>query len=269
MSYTSVETVRRYLTDRAIPGPVVIDQRLVLRGFELVEFCNGSVEADSLVVKSVRQTRPSRAEVALSGGSAPIGSGPIVSGSVVVATDSSLRTVYAENVDYIVDYTAGRMNLKAGGAIVPSAVVTVWFQPFAVLAEGDDYSLHGDIGCIRRLADGSIADGETVWLDYEARQASFDEDLVASAVAEANGTIENEIDPSGDFGADPRLQAAATARALAIIGRAAAMRALTLHGDEGTAAAWLKLVDSFTARSDEHLTRFHPAASGPSSPTHS
>lgn len=269
MSYTSVEMVGEFLSDRSLPGPTVMDERLTLHGIEFVEFCSGPIEADSLLVKSVQQVRQTRQEVALSGGSASLGVGHIIPGSVAVASDSSLATVYTENVDYVIDYKAGSIAAKDGGAIAPSATLTVWHREFTAYSEGIDYDLDAGGGRMRRRAGGSIADGETVWLDYETRRASFDEGLIAAAVAEANGTIAREIDSSGDFGADPGLQAAATCRALAVIGRAAAMRALTVQGDDRVCEAWLKLVESFAAKASEHLAAFRPAASGPSSPAHS
>lgn len=268
MSYTSVDMVRRYLSDSAYPGPAVTDQRLVLEGVEYISFCNGPVDGDSVVVKSIRQTRPGRVAVSVGEGSVSFHDGPLVPGTVVVASDTSLGTVYVENVDYIVDYAAGYLHLHPEGTIAPSAEVVVWYLPFTVFDEGVDYSLDSLKGCLRRFSDGAVADGEAVLLDYSSTQVSWDDELIAAAVAEANGTIEREIDPSGDFGADPGLQAAATYRALAIVGRAAGMRALTVQSDDGVAVAWLKLVDAFSERADEHLARFHPAASGPSSPTH-
>jgi hypothetical protein len=269
MSYTSVDMVRRYLSDSAYPGPSVTDQRLVLEGVEYISFCNGPVDGDSVVVKSIRQTRPARVAVSVGEGSVSFHGGPVVPGTIVAASDSSLGTVYVENVDYIVDYAAGDLHLKPDGSIAPSAEVVIWYLPFTIFYEGVDYSLDSLKGRLRRFSDGAIADGEAVLLDHSSTHVSWDDDLIGAAVAEANGTVEREIDPSGDFGADPGLQAAATYRALAIVGRAAAMRALSVNKDDRAAVAWLKLVDAFSERADEHLARFHPAASGPSGPTHS
>jgi len=267
MSYTSAEQVRHHLV---IPFPIedqVIDQPVTMSGSDYVRFYGGAVDADSLRVKSIRSRKPTRATVNIGNGSSVITANTIVPGSVVVASDSSLGTVYVENVDYIVDYGSGSLAVKAGGALSSDHQVTVWFLPYALYEATSDYSLDATHGQIKRLTGGDIAAGETAWLDYRPVYVSIADEIVENAVTMANGMIEGEVDPEGQYEADSTLSAAATYRALEIVCRAAASRELASQsGADKVAAGWMKLSDDYATRSDLLLRNFRPPFSGPRAP---
>jgi hypothetical protein len=145
---------------------------------------------------------------------------------------------------------------------------TVWFEPYLLYQESSDYVVDLDRAELRRLSSGEIGDGESVYLDYAPLYAPFSDDLLNAAITEANGLVEREIDPTGLFGADPTLVAAALGRALEIICRAAATRELASgRGLEKIALSWLKLAEDHSARADHLLRSFRPPLSGPSLPT--
>lgn len=270
MSYTSVEQVRQHLI---VPYPIedqVTEQPVTLPDTAYVRFFGGGVDASSVRVKAVRTTTPSRVTTALAGGSATIASGMIVPDSVVVASDSSLGTVYVENVDYIVDYGSGRLSIKAGGRLVSGQTVTVWHLPYALYESGHDYAVDAVGGQIRRLVGGTIAAGETVRLDYRPVFVSVADELLVNAVALANGMVQTEVDADREFEANPSLSTAATYRALEIVCRAAASRELASgNGGDKVASVWMKLADDYSIRSDKLLSAFRPPVTSPRNPQRS
>jgi hypothetical protein len=268
VSYTTIEQVRCYLNSNTPLADRVRDQAVTPVGTSSSRFFGGAVDKETFVVKAIRDIQPTRKLLTLNAGSNQLSSVPIVRGSVVVASDSSLGTIYTENVDYVIDYDSGSIELRSGGSLEIGQTVTAWYQPYIVFAEGVDYQLDSARSEIRRLASGGIASGETVYLDYSPLYQDFTDELLANAVNEANGLIEREVDPAGDFGADPRLASAATCRALESICRASAMRVLSSRPDDDRAAlAWIKLADNFALRAEQLIKSFRPPVIGPATPT--
>ncbi len=268
MAYTNVELLRHTLTTPVPIQEKVTDQAVIL-GSDYVTFFNGPVEHASVTVKSIQSTSPVRTTLTLTHQRTSIVAAPLVRGSVVVASDSSLGSLYTENVDYIVDYTEGDVLIKEGGSLALGQTVTVWYVAYITYQEGSDYLLDATNGRLKRTAGGDIAVGETVWLDYQPVYASIDEELLTKAVTEANGLIEREVDPDGQFGADPTLQASATYRALEIVCHAAAARELSsLRGEDRTALAWIRLAEKYAARSERLLRSFRAPYANPNAPTH-
>ncbi len=270
MSYTNVDLVRHHLVSAFPAQDKVLDQSVILEGSDYVTFFNGAVEQSSLTVKSLQSNTQTRATVTLNSERTSVDSMPLVRGSVVVASDSSLGTIYVENIDFIIDYTLAELLIKSGGALSAGQTVPVWYQNYLLYTVGSDYQLDADRGQIKRLSGGGIASGETVYLDYSPVFKSFNDEILNNAVLEANGLIEKEVDPNGQFGADPVLQACATYRALEIICRAAAARELSsLRGEDRTALAWMKLAEMYAVKSDQLLRSFRPPLDGPTTPVHS
>lgn len=269
MSYTNVDLVRHYLVAPFPAQETIYDQAVILES-GYVTFFNGPVEQSSTLVKSLQSNTPTRTSVTLNSQTTPLGASPLARGSVVVASDSSLGTVYVENVDYVIDYSQGKLLIKEGGDLNAGQSVTVWFQKYFVYSPDSDYQLDADSGRIKRLGGGDIASCETVYLDYAPLYKSFNDEILARAVLEANGVVEREVDPEGQFGADPVLQAGATYRALEIICRASAARELSsLRGEDRTALAWIKLAEVYASRSEQLLRSFHPPFEGPTAPVYS
>jgi len=270
MSYTNVELVRHHL-DLSFPiQSKVYDQAVVLTGYDYVTFFGGTVDENLVVVKAARNAELTRSTVTFTGTIAVITASPVVPGSVLIASNSSLGMVYVEGKDYVVDYAGGRVILKSGGAITVGQTVSVWYQQYHVYSAGSDYVLDSSNGAVRRSASGDIGDGETVYLDYMPTFSSYKEELLANAVVEANALVERAVDPDRQFGADPALEGAATYRALEIICRASAARELSkLKGSDKAALAWMKLGDCFGLRSEELLAGFRPPYNGPAIPARS
>jgi hypothetical protein len=267
VSYTTVEQVQSYLDSNAPIAERVRDQPVTLLGTTPVRFFGGAVDGASFVAKGIRDVELARTLVTLVAGPNQLSAAPIQRGSVVAASDSSLGTVYIENADFVVDYDAGTIEIRPGGSLEIGRTIVVWYRPCLLFLEGVDYLLDLARSEIRRVSSGRIASGETICLDYSPLFKDFTDELLTGAVNEANGLIEREVDPAGDFGADPRLSGAATCLALDNICRAAAMRVLASRPDDDRAAlAWLKLSDSFAARAEQLVKSFRPPIIGPASP---
>jgi len=270
MSYTTVERLRSYLTANYAIAERVVDLPVTPRDSQPVRFWGCALETTSLRVKSLQAPEPVRRPVTLTAEGNVLTTSPITRGSVVAASDSSLGTVYIENRDYIVDYDGSIFHRKAGGSLLIGDTIVVWHVPMRTYVEGEDYSIDYEKAELRRLGGGGIASGETVYLDFVPVFAGFDDNLLASAVNEANGLIECEIDPDRQFGADASLNAAATCKALEIVCHSAASRELsTGRGMDRIALAWLKLAEGYKERGLTLLSSFRPPAAGPSRPTHS
>lgn len=270
MSYAAIEQVRAHLVDNRPMSDVVYNQTIIFADNKWVRFFAGAVDADSIVIKGRRARTPVRTSVTLAAAPVSIGATHLESGTVVVASDSSLGTVFTENVDFTVDYTKGEIAVREGGGLSVGDTITLWYTPFEPFVGGTDFQLDADHGSVRRLVSGRIAPGETALIDYRPVHASFSDAIVETAVSEANAVIERTVDPKREFGADPTLALAATYRALAIICRTAASRALSApSGSDRIAIAWMKLAEDYSTRSESFLNEFRPAAGGPHEPVHS
>ena len=267
MSYTNTELIKRFF---AVSYPVrdgYTDQMLVFDTDDDIMFYNGAVESSSLLVKSIQANESSQKSLILQEQDNVIDDNPLVRGSVTVASDSLQTVKYIENVDYIIDYQNGMLNIKEGGSLTAGQSVEVWFTKYELYVSGEDYQVDFDNGTIRRLAGGNIASKETVYLDYESVENLISDDMLKQAVIEGNSLIEAEIDPENQFGADPVLQMAATYRALEIVSHTAAARELSFRREgNDVALAWLELADKFANRSEVLLRSFHPPYDGPTSP---
>jgi len=270
MSYTSIDQVRNRLTAAYPTGETIEDQMHQFSSDEFTAFFGGGVDEGSLRVKTIQSNTRIRANLMLSTTTTSIASAPLVRGSVVVASDSSLGQVYTENVDYVVSYPDGDLIIKSGGGLSIDQTVTVWYLNYALYALNTDYQLKPERGEIKRLSGGGIAAEETVRLDYSPLWESFTDEVLTNAVVEANGLVEKMIDPNGQFGADPVLQTAATYLALESICRTAAVRDLSGRAsNDRTALAWMKLSEQYRIRADELLQSFSPPQTGPAAPVHS
>ena len=270
MSYTSIQQVRYHL---ALPAPVsdrITDQPVTLKDDSFTAFHGGAIETASVVVKSVHSGELSRISATPENGALSFSAGPVVVGSVVVASDSSLGTIFIENIDYVIDHASGGLTFKNGGRLVNGTPLAVWYLPYTTYLVGSDYQLREDRGEIRRLAGGDIAAGETVLVDFSPVYFSLTEEIISHAVVLANRMVENEVDNERQFEADPMLGAAATFQALETVCRAAAGHELAgSRGSDRTATVWIKLADDYAARSETLLKAFRPPFDSPRSPVSS
>lgn len=267
MSYTSIEQVRSHLIADFGSVEAVISEPFGVNGNDYEAFFSGAVREGSFKVKTVKQSERSLASHTLSADGNSLAANGVVIGSVTVASDSSLGTIYTENIDYAVNHSAGTIQVKSGGALAVNDSVVVWYCPYQLYIEGIDYRVNYNQSELARITNGGIADGETVYLNFSPEMSQFTEELIGTGVRDANALIEAEIDPNREFGADPVLVSAATYRALEIICRAAAARELaSRRGMHQTANGWLNLGETYSALAERWLKSFRPPAKSPASP---
>jgi len=270
MSYTNTELVRHHLATEFPIRDQVYDQIVVFNSDDYISFFSGAVDESLLIVKSIQTNESEQKKIILGSGANAVDSFPLQRGSVVVASDSSLGTIYTENIDYIIDYNDSQLYIKDDGDLASGDTITVWFRKYVLYVNNTDFQVDDENGKIRRMSGGDIAINETVLIDYTPVYKSHTEEVLNNAVLEANSLIENEIDPDQIYGADPVLQAAATYRALEIICQTAAARELSsLRGEDKSALVWMKLADVFAERSDKFMRSFRPPIDGPNKPIHS
>jgi hypothetical protein len=173
----------------------------------------------------------------------------IVPASLVTAFDESLQTVFAEEKDYRVNETQGKIARVPGTSISNAIPVVVWYDYFTAFDEGDDYFLNTGKGTVTRASGSAIPDGATVLVDYTVAEGNADDQLIDAAILEAEDMIvrclrEGYNESSLDYG----LHSGATYLALSIVARG--MAALTLTRNRGTDAAsrakeWQSLSDNW------------------------
>jgi hypothetical protein len=267
MPYTTIEQVRSHLVTNAPLSRRVYDQAVLIDSNDPIPFFDGSIAAGTFVVKGIR-THTHVLQNATVAPSVGFSGSPVVPGSVVAANDSSLGLIYAESVDYVIDYAAGKLTPISTGSLVSGAGLTIWYLPYTVYVDVSDYHANLERGEIRRSTSGDIAIGETVFFDYSPVHLSIADSMALAAVTTANGLVERAVDPAGQFEADPMLGLAATYKALEILCRAAAARDLSfVPGQDRSARAWMQLAADYAARADSLLASFRPPIAPLAAPT--
>ncbi len=267
MSYTTIEKIRSYLAPSTAVAERIYDLLLTIRSNEYITFFGGAVDSDSIRVKSLQTNDPVRKEIQFVDGSVSFSTTEIVRGSVVVASDSSLGTIYVENDDYIIDYENGTVTVKSASSIGATATCTIWYCPYHLYQVGNDYQIDFSYGKIKALSGGTIALNESVLIDFTPCFETFDDSLLGYAVTLANSLIERQIDPDQEFENDPALESAATYSALEIVCRAVVSRELVRsNANDKTASIWIKLADHYQKRTNELIRSFVPPTNSPAAP---
>ena len=268
MLYTSVEKVKQHLVSVFPIQERVTDHPAVLTGIDFITFFGGAIDDSTFVAKSVQSNELKRAVITLGIAATALPDSLLIRGTVVVASDSSVGTIYVENQDYIIDYSSGSISTKSGGALSAGQLVFVWYGNYVRYDDGSDFVVSAFDGRIRRTPNSGIASGETVYLDYSPIIDTYNDVIIQNAVDESNSLIEKTIDPDQQFGLEPWIQIAANYRAVETVSRASAARELSSQrGAYNVALAWLKLADEYARRADELIASFRPPVSGPSAPT--
>lgn len=270
MSYTNADLVRSHISfDESATG-LRLDHPVVFSDQEWINLPGRKLVENSIVVKAIKHYSPVFEDVMVVNGTVTLSNEHLTSNSVTVASNSSLGTIYRENIDYSVDSANGIIKSIDGGAIPFDGRVAVWYYHYSIYIEGSDYSIDYTAGMIRRLGGGNIQAGQTVLVDYELSMSRIDDELINEAVSEANAIVEKQVDPHRQFGADAALQAAATYFAVSLVCRmAAAGDLITAANGHQAASAWLVIAESYRSDYDSFLKSFRVQAGRLSRPVHS
>ena len=246
MSLTNITQVRNHLYRLNLGEGSIRNQSIRLVALQYATLPHSRIVQGSESVKSPGTDTPVSDRLTLGSLPVSLNQKPVISGTVVCASDDSLTTIFQENVDYAVDYANGTINRIDGGEIVSGAAVTLWYEYYRIYQKDVDYTIDYDRGRIRRLAGGAIEDGQELLVDYGLGDTEFTDTEIAQCIAEAEAEITRLIDPVWQESADPALAAAGTFLALSHLCRDSA--AITSAGISGTGTAssvWISLSQSY------------------------
>jgi len=226
MPFTNAQLVHKHLIEHSAVGQTVENFPLKLAGTSPVKLPGAPVLAGSDKVKGKEDETPKQETVLLTLAGVLLTSADLIPESVACASDSSLGTVYVEQVDFAVDYPAGKIRRLVGGALTADATVVVWYVPFKIYARGTDYKIDYGKGEITRLATGIIEDGQTVYADFKLDPAFLGQEVIENAVAEAETQVVLLIDPAHLDSSDPGLSAGATYLAVSILAQVKSLESM-------------------------------------------
>ncbi len=194
MSFTNIELVRKHLQESIRVSGEVENYLLKLSGTETVRLPNAGLVDDSEIIKGKTQVTPHRESFVLADVAHSLTRSELTPESVVLAKDDSLSEIYAENIDYTVDYSDGKITRIATGAIESGQSVTAWYGAFTVYTRQTDYQVSYRDGELTRIESGSIGDGQLLWIDYRIESSVFSDDAIFNAIVEASAQLDCQID---------------------------------------------------------------------------
>ncbi|MBU1881042.1 hypothetical protein KKA08_03345 [bacterium] len=262
MSWTTLATIRKHLSDAEVASTTIENQEQVLIGTDQVQLLHKSLTTASEEVKSIDLASPhSAGGLSLSGVSwLNLAHANLVPETVVVAADQALETVYVEGSDYVVDYENGKIKRVSGSSIPDETTSYIWYFYFTIHTKDTDYEIDYSGGKLNRIAIGAIPDGATVFVDYTTSAGTVTDDLINQAITEAEDKILARLQE--DYSAsstDQGLKTGATELSLTIVCNAKAMdMMLKLPSDEsdGAARQWAELSRRYERQAWKTLDRF-------------
>lgn len=270
MSYTNVDLIKNHINFEDIPAGWKRNYSIVFAGTDWVVLPGFKVVSGSVTVKTIKNYNPETETIVLGSSAVSLAKSKLADGSVTVASDSSIGTIFKENVDYYIDYDNGVITRLNDGAIPDTTSLTVWYYYYDIYSEDTDYQVDYQNGKVKRNGNGDINDSQTVLVDYELSTGQVGNEALAEAVTEANAIIEKQVDPDGSFGADLTLQTAATYLAVSLVCRIAAINELKFNQlGRQNASSWLALSESYRDDYKKLLEIFRPETARLNKPTHS
>ncbi len=269
MPFTNIETIRQYLAQVGEARDTFTDVSVQLLAASPSALLHANLRQGTVKVKGKEIGTPRFENLALTSQPVTLANRDLIPDSVVVASDSSLGTIYTENVDYHVDHADGKLARITAGSIPSDTSVAVWYYAYRVYTEGVDYSVNHEKGTLRRINAGVIEDGQSVFVDYQTQSGGTDDSLIASAITAADDLLLKLIDPSYQDAGDQSLITAETYLALAFLcrGKAAAALESVGVGAAEIARGWRELADKYHADGLQLAARFAGPRGGLNTPT--
>lgn len=261
MPFTSPDLVRAHIANANFGDADVRNAPLILSGTSPSALPHAGLKDGSVTVKAQRSNDPVRLNETLGDGWIILSHAQLIEDSVVVASDSSLSTIYIENLDYIVDYAGGRIKRIDTGTIFDGQTVVVWYAHYHVYTEGDDFTISLASGQITRRSNGDIADGQQVLVDYTVALGAVSDDLIEQAIAESGEAVLTLVSESHHDSPAPGLVIGATHMAVAQLARMRAASVLadtTINSSIARAASqtWLEIAAQYDRSAHTFLARF-------------
>lgn len=263
MSYTTIDIVKKHLLENQLIAGRIEDEPLKLTIDAESKLKYPPVSEGSEKVKAREQFKPEyqRSSFAQED-EVDLNKNNLVRDSVVVATDSSLGTIFQENIDFSISHADGILSRLPDGNIPAGAEVSVWYVPYRVYSRGADYGVDYATGKISRISSGDLEAGQLVYVDYESAYARVDDEAIANAIDEANEQILNFIDSVYQSSSDRSLVVAETYLTVSIICRIKALGAISAGTKNAGNALWIGLADQYKKEAYLLLEKFVASIEG-------
>jgi len=263
MSYTTIEIVKKHLLENRLIAGRIENEPLSLAVADESRLKYPPVSEGSEKVKAKEQFQPEYQRVSFAvENEVSLNKSDLIRDSVVVATDSSLGSIYQENIDYSVNYFDGTLSRLPDGNIPSGAEVSVWYVPYRVYGRGIDYGIDYATGKISRIPSGDLEIGQLVHVDYESTYARVDDEAIANAIEEANEQVLNFIDSVFESSSDRSLVVAETYLAVSIICRIKALGAISAGSKNAGNSLWVGLADQYKKDAYLLLAKFVASIEG-------
>lgn len=274
MGFTNIDLVKKHILEHELGTVNKENVACRLEGETPFQLPHVLLLTDSERVKAKEQNTPTEENISFaSSDTVPLSQQELIPDTVVVANDSSLGEIYAENVDYSIGYDEGRIIRIPSGSISPNSSVVIWYLYFRIYTRDTDYKIDYTKGQIKRLSSGDIEDGQLVLLDYTVEFALLSDEVIENAIKEANDLILKYTDSSYANSTDQSLVTAETYLAVSILCNIKAMETMTQNVCAGTgwqahslSLAWSRMSNTYREHAYELLKGFKKDTGGLRSP---
>jgi len=263
MAWTTLAEVKRHIQAGTNTPTVISNEEMILEATTQSLLLHGKVDAESEAVKICRQIIPTSEGPLVLTSTVPqsLANPYIIPGTVVVAADALLATVYIENKDYVVNYTNGTVERCTTGSSIPSpGTIYIWYLKFSLLSRSTDYEIDNTAGAINRRVGGTIPDHATVFVDYSHSEGSVTDELIEQAIIEAEEYMALKLKGSvSTTQPDQTLKSAATYYALRAIACDQAYKTLQAErssASDNIADIWMKLAEKYERMAIEFFSKY-------------
>jgi hypothetical protein len=243
------DTIKSFLQYDKVLNPNVFDEEVSLISTVNSQLQFRTVDDLSERVKILWQNAPIYTTLVLNGFATSIIAPYLLKGSIIVASDVLMTTIYVENLDYVIDHSTGEISrATTGGAIADGATVHIWYYAYTLLLSGNDYTMNYSLGQIKRSATTSIPSGGTISIDYSTSQLSIADDLIKESIIQAEAYLKNMLQDSSST-ADA-LVSAATLFTLSLISLAQSSKISSFAENTASerASVCLKTSESYSSK---------------------
>ncbi|MBD3216635.1 MAG: hypothetical protein GF310_00070 [candidate division Zixibacteria bacterium] len=267
MAFTNITIVRKHLAEFRRPQKLVENLLFRLSGDEPLELPHKGIRIGTEKVKGKEFNQPQSETITIAANPVSLGHSNLVADSVVAASDRSLTKIYRENIDYLVDYSAGTVSRIEGGEIESGQEITVWYYHYRLYQKDSDYAISYASGKITRLPEGSLEDGQIVWVDYEIETGIFSDEMITRSVEEAHLIVHGCIAEEYLESSDSLLELAETYIALEILSRMKGLEVMqSTYVNPSVKSSlgkeYLELGQSYRSEADRILVRFGATSEG-------
>ncbi len=274
MSFTNIDLVKKHIREHEQGSVKKENVACRLIGEVNFQLPHVMLQTGSDKVKAKEQNTPQQEAISFASSDTMSLLHPdIIPDTVVVASDSSLGKIFAENEDYSMDYENGEITRIIGGSISAASSVVVWYFHFRIYVKDTDYRIDYTKGLIKRISSGAIEDGQWVLVDYTAEFSTLNDDVIENAIKEANDQLVQYIDTIYANSTEPSLANAETYLAVSILCNIKAMEVMAQITGVSTSAqvhsvslAWAKMSGVYSDQAYELLKDFRKNPGGLCSP---